>query len=149
VESEVVEMAERNLIEVLLEGGFSKREVERRLAEMALGVVDALREGNLTPEQAYDELFNLDLYQSLINHRFDAEFRDMFECGMQLEDVAEIAPKSLEKNYQKIERMARSFVATTIGAQTHIRSATRKKMDGPKNSRKAYQGQSADEILAL
>ena len=76
-----------------------------------VGVVAALRSSFITPEQAYDDLFNLDGYQSIKKHRLSRELKDLFEWGMELEDVAEIAPEGMEESCQAIEKLAQQVLS--------------------------------------
>jgi len=98
--------SKKNLIGSLAEGGAARPALQRRIAEMALGVVSALRRGELAVEQVWDELFNLDNYSELRRRRLDKSLREMFEYGMELENVAEISPGSLEESLRSIETLA-------------------------------------------
>ena len=100
-----------NVVESLLACGGTRRETERRLAELAIGVVAALRQASITPEQAYDDLFNLDAYQAIKRNRLDRNLKELFEWGMEIEDVAEIAPQGLERTYKAIEKLAQRVLA--------------------------------------
>ena len=62
-----------NMIESMRVVGVVKFNIERRLAELALGITGALREASISPEDAYYDLFNLDMYQSIKKHRLSRE----------------------------------------------------------------------------
>ena len=80
-----------------------KREaISRQMAELALGVVAALRSSSITREQARQDLFNLDNYLRAKKLRLHPNLLEAFEWAMELEDVAELTPRDLEKSYRRI-----------------------------------------------
>ena len=95
-----------NLIEALRTRGMPKRWVERKLAVAALGVVAAIEEGSMSPAEGGEELFNVANYRAIKHRRLDAKVREIFEWGMELEDVAELAPESLPLSYAAIRELA-------------------------------------------
>lgn len=99
-------LVKNNMIESMLQNGATKHDVERRLAEIALGIVGALRRSAISHEDAYDDLFNLDTFLSLEKHHLSRPMKKLFQWGMELEDVAEIAPDGMEESYQAIEALA-------------------------------------------
>ena len=83
---------------------------ERRIAEMSLGVISALREGAMSVEQAWDELFNMDAYQELRRRAVSAPLRELFEWGMELESVAEVSPETIEMSLVAMEKLAQRLI---------------------------------------
>lgn len=84
----------------------SRQWVERKLALQALGVVAALEAGQIDAEKAGSDLFNLDNYDAIRRRRPSAELRELFEWGMELEDVATLTPQGLPESFAAIRRLA-------------------------------------------
>jgi hypothetical protein len=99
-----------NLIETLASGHRQKKDLERRIAELGLGIVAAMQNGEMTIEQAEGELFNLDNLQEIRRRRLSPQLVELFDWGMQLEDVAELAPGNLSENYRTMSRLAERVI---------------------------------------
>src|SRR5207253_2577060 len=108
-----------NLIASLAASDDSRNALQRRIAELALGVVSALREGQLTIEDSWDELFNLENYRQIRRRNLSKMLSSLFEYGMELENVAEVSPQSLSESYERIENLARQVIASS--AQRRVR----------------------------
>ena len=98
--------ATRNLVRVLADGSPSQRLLERRIAQLALGVVSALRAGRMTFDDAWRELFNLDVYGEAKRRGLSATVVELLQWGMELDDVADLAPDGLPESYGRIESLA-------------------------------------------
>ena len=108
----VIDYYERHsIVERLLGSGLLKRDVERYIALLAIGVVSALRTSSLTAVRACDDLFNLDGYGALTKRRMSKAAKEIMKRGMELVDVAELAPHKLEENYHAIEELAKEILA--------------------------------------
>ena len=105
-------LASRNLIEQITERGVSRALAQRRLAQLGLGIVQALRNSIMTVQDAAQDLFNLETYQLARRRRYDPRFIEFIEWGMELEDVAELAPDGLEESYDKMEKLLISWGQT-------------------------------------
>jgi hypothetical protein len=88
-----------------------KNDTQRHLAQMGRGVLIGLRESRLTVEQAQKDLFNLDVYEAARRQRLDPSLIKFLEWGMELEDVAELAPHGLDESYQEMDRLLVSFLS--------------------------------------
>ena len=98
------------IIDAFAEGGVSKIEMERRLAEYALGIAYALEASEISVEQAEDDLFKLDIYKAAKKNRLSKKLIEMLEWGMELEDVAAISSKALTESISKIRQLARGII---------------------------------------
>jgi len=76
---------------------------------MALGVATAIQAGGLTVEQATEDLFTLDNYLSLRRNRLGKDLLEVFDWGMQLEDVVALVPgpRALDESLRNIVGIAR------------------------------------------
>ena len=117
--SQTMKNTKSNLIASLATSQVSRLGLERRVAELALGIVSALRDGQLSIEGAWDELFNVDNYTELRRRRASKSLVEIFEYGMELENVAEIAPQSLGQSYDRIERLARRVITASVRKPNH------------------------------
>jgi hypothetical protein len=99
-----------NLVETLATGHPRKKDLERRIAELGLGIVVSLQNGEMSIEQAEGELFNLDNLQAIRKRRLSPQLVELFDWGMQLEDVAELAPANLPGNYRTMSRLAERVI---------------------------------------
>jgi hypothetical protein len=104
-------LSSTTIVDVFFEGGGSKKEMERRLAEYALGIACALEAAEVTIGQAEYDLFNLDVYNAAKKNRLSKTFIEMLEWGMELEDVAELSPRSLHESIVKIRQLAREVIS--------------------------------------
>jgi hypothetical protein len=101
-----------SIIERLLASGLSKKDAERYIALLAIGVVGALRTSSLTVLRACDDLFNFDGYVALKKRGMSKAVRELMEWGMELVDVAELAPQGMEESYRAIEELAQKVLVT-------------------------------------
>jgi hypothetical protein len=99
-----------NLIVSLAAMHPSRHLLERRIAEMGLGVISALSRGEIKYDQAEHDLFNLDNYVEIRRRRLNASLLEFFERGMQLEDVSEIAPQNVTSNFEKMSWLADQII---------------------------------------
>ncbi|HEX8520791.1 MAG TPA: DUF3969 family protein [Tepidisphaeraceae bacterium] len=99
-----------NLITLLALSRRGKKSLERRIAELALGVVVALRSGELPVDRAWDELFNLDNYQMAKRKKLSQPLLELFLWGMELENVAEVSDASLKESFAAMERLAQQVI---------------------------------------
>lgn len=90
--------------------GSFKDATGRRLAEMGLGVVAALESGQITFAQARADLFNLDTYNEARRRRLGRDVTEFLEWGMELEDVAELAPRGLAQSCRKMRALAERII---------------------------------------
>jgi hypothetical protein len=88
-----------------------KREIERTLAELALGIVCALEESQTSIEQAENDLFNLETYNAVRNRRLSQHLAEMLEWGMELASVQDLAPEGLIESYESIKSLARAIIS--------------------------------------
>jgi len=73
----------------------------------ALGIVAALNETKLTTiQRVCDEFFTYDNYLAIKRQRLSADVRKLFEAGMELEDVEELSPDSLDSSFREISKLA-------------------------------------------
>jgi hypothetical protein len=115
-----------NLIDCLASSHRTKRELERQIAQLALGVVTALQNSEMTLEQAWADLFNLDNFLAIRRRRLGAKLVELFDWGMQLEDVAELARGELNAAYAKMTGLARYVIRSSLlGTGRPARSSTR------------------------
>jgi hypothetical protein len=85
---------------------WDKHAAEQWRATTSLGVVAALRKGVLGTWEATRDWFDLDTYRFFQENSLCQELLELHQWGMELDDVAEISPKSLEQSYCAIERLA-------------------------------------------
>ena len=91
-----------------------KRWVERKLAEIAQGVIASLRDSALSVEQSREELFNLDNYSALRRRRMSRDLKELFEWGMELGNVTRLAPESLPQSIDAMTRLARRIIEQPV-----------------------------------
>lgn len=96
---------------------------------MALGVAAAIRAGGLTVAQAAEDLFTLDNYLSLRRNRLGRDLLEIFDWGMQLEDVRTLVPGpgALEESLRAITGIAERVLAVPAPAvkQRRVRKSAR------------------------
>jgi hypothetical protein len=92
----------------------SRKLIERRIAQSGLGIIRALREGKMSIKDAEDDLFNLDTYRAMRRRRLSAHLIEFMQWGMELEDVAELAPGSLESSYGSMERLLLRCITSSL-----------------------------------
>jgi hypothetical protein len=103
-------IATSTVVDVLAAIHGQKKDIERKLAEFGLGIVDAMEASHITPEQAERDLFNLDVYNAAKSRGLHKDFIRLLEWGMELEDVVEMAPDDLPTSYQNIKKLARRII---------------------------------------
>ena len=108
--TQIIEQPVENLVDLLASADQPKRWVERKLAEIAQGVIASLRDSALSVEQAREELFNLDNYSALRRRRMSGELKELFEWGMELGSVSRLAPESLSESIDAMANLARSII---------------------------------------
>jgi hypothetical protein len=95
---------------------------------MALGIATAIREGKLSAEQAKNDLFTLDNYLSLRRNRLGKDLLEIFDWGMQLEDVVALVPGpgALDESLRSIVGIARSVLAAPAARAKGLRRTRRR-----------------------
>jgi hypothetical protein len=94
-----------DLADVIRNPALPKGIAEQVLANAGWGTLLALKHGELALEEAEDRVFNLDVYLAARGRRFDRNLVEFLEWGMQLEDVLEIAPGSIQDDYREMTRL--------------------------------------------
>jgi hypothetical protein len=112
-----------NLIDELANSNLPRSLAERRLALAGLGILRALRDSKMTIEEAEQELFNLDSYKAARRRRYDRRLIEFLEWGMELDDVAQLAPHAIEESYESMEQLLLSVIAQSLGRKTARRKA--------------------------
>ena len=92
----------------------SRKLVERRIAQAGLGIIRALREATMSIKDAEVDLFNLDSYRAMRRRRLSSHLIEFMQWGMELEDVAEMAPHSMESSFQNMERLLLHCIALSL-----------------------------------
>jgi hypothetical protein len=103
-----------NLVHSLVANASSKKEAERLLAQMGLGIICALQKAELSLQQSQKDLFNLKNYLAMRSHRLNRHLLEFMEWGMELEDVAQLAPEGLEDSYQRMTKLARKVILESL-----------------------------------
>jgi hypothetical protein len=103
-----------NWIRSLFELSSSKKEAERRLAHMGLGVILALQNSEISLEEAQADLFNLKNYIALRKQKINRRLLELLEWGMELEDVADLAPHGLPESYERMIALARHIIRESL-----------------------------------
>jgi len=125
------------LVESILAGSPSRAFARRRVAEMALGIVEAIRRGRVPVPEAAEGLFTLDNYLAIRRHRLGAALVELFQWGMELEDVVEIVPgpRALDESLRSIVEIAHGVLATPAirfkrprRTRAHLRASTRSRV---------------------
>lgn len=114
-----------NLVNSLSVASPSKPLLERRLVEMGIGILSALQTSQMSFDQARREFFNIDNYQALIRQKLSPDLAQFFQWGMELEDVASIAPGGLAESYWRMSQLAARLMrrpATRASKPTQSRS---------------------------
>jgi len=112
--TQVIEQPVGSLVDLLASTDQPKRWVERKLAEIAQGVIASLRDSALSVEQAREELFNLDNYSALRRRRMSRDLKELFEWGMELGNVTRLAPESLPQSIDAMARLARRIIEQPV-----------------------------------
>ena len=101
-----MKLATQNLVRSLASASDSKRLLERRVVQLGLGVLSALQKGEIDFEDARRELFNLDNYLAAKSLKLSHLVVEFFQWGMELEDVAGLAPGGLGESYWRMNQIA-------------------------------------------
>ena len=112
--TQAIEQPPKNLVDLLASTDQPKRWVERKLAEMAQGVIASLRDAALSIDEAREELFNLDNYSALRRRRMSRDLKELFEWGMELGNVTRLAPESLPESIDSMTRLARRIIEQPV-----------------------------------
>jgi hypothetical protein len=103
------------MIDEIAQPGIPREVVQRRLAQAGLGVLKALRGGTMTIKHAEDDLFNVDTYRAARRRRFDPSLVTFLEWGMELGDVADLAPDGIEESYGNMEQLLLRVISASLG----------------------------------
>ncbi len=90
------------------------KKAERTLAEMGLGLVMALQHNAISLEQSQEDFFNLKNYRTLRDQKSNRRLLEFMEWGMELEDVAELAPQGLVESYEKMTSLAWEVIRESL-----------------------------------
>lgn len=96
---------------------FGRALVERRLAVLTLGTIQALSKKQISLEQARDDLFNLDTLLMVKRRRLDRRLREAFEWAMELPNVQRLVPGALPASYKRITALATQVLRSAFGAR--------------------------------
>jgi hypothetical protein len=80
------------LVESVLAGRLGRPAVRRVIAVMAMGIANGIEQERLSVEEATEDFFTLDNYLALRRNRLGKDLLDLFDWGMQLEDVVALVP---------------------------------------------------------
>jgi hypothetical protein len=83
--------------------------IESMLAFTAIGIASAIS-SKAVDISATMELFTLSNYQFVLKRKLCEEIVQMFEWGMELEDVHELAPDSLNESLSAIHSLAMKYL---------------------------------------
>ena len=86
----------KDWIHSLFVNSASKKEAERRLAQIGLSLVQGLQTKEISLRQSQEDLFNQKSYLALRNQHASRPLLEFMEWGMELEDVAELVPRGLQ-----------------------------------------------------
>ena len=118
----------------------SKKEAERRLAQIGLSLVQGLQTKEISLRQSQEDLFNLKSYLALRNQHVSRPLLEFMEWGMELEDVAELAPRGLQESYARMIVLAKEVVRQSL-----VRSAFTNHRSNGKRSSRIEGAQSTDQ----
>ena len=125
-EKVMITKTRKDWIRSLFANSSSKKEAERRLAQLGLGTVQALQNAEISLEQSQIDLFNLKNYQTLRNQHSSRRLLEFMQWGMELEDVMELAPHGLQESYGRMIAQANQVI--------------RQSLSGPKSSSSGNNG---------
>ena len=119
----------------------SKKEAERRLAQIGLSLVQGLQTKEISLGQSQEDLFNLKSDLDLRNQHASRPLLEFMEWGMELEDVAELAPRGLQESYARMIVLAKEVLRQSL-----VRSAfTNHRSNGKRSSRVGGAARSTDQ----
>jgi len=119
----------------------SKKEAERRLAQIGLSMVQGLQTGEISLRQSQVDLFNLKSYLALRNQHSNRPLLELMEWGMELEDVAKLAPHGLQESYERMIALAKQVVRQSLPRST----STNHRSNGKRSSRVCGAGRGMDQ----
>jgi hypothetical protein len=101
----------------IIPGELATSASERRIATLALGMVQAMRHHRMTIDEAWDELFNVKVYAKLRNRHCDRRLLKMFSWALELPNVEPLGEEALAESYDAIEALAESVLKATAGSR--------------------------------
>ena len=93
-------------MDALAKASGSKRLLEQRLVQLGLGILAALQKGEMTFDDARRQFFDTENYLALKRQKLSSDVAAFFEWGMELEDVADLAPAGLGESYWHMGQLA-------------------------------------------
>jgi hypothetical protein len=121
----------KDWIRSLFASSSSKKEAERRLAQIGLSMVQGLQTEEISLRQSQEDLFNLKSYLALRNQHSNRRLLEFMEWGMELEDVAELAPQGLQESFGRMMALARQVIRESLRRGTSVNHRT----NGKRSSR--------------
>jgi hypothetical protein len=131
----------KDWIRSLFANSSSKKEAERRLAQIGLSMVQGLQSGEISLRQSQEDLFNLKSYLALRNQHSNRPLLELMEWGMELEDVAKLAPHGLQESYDRMIALAKQVVRQSLPRST----STNHRSNGKRSSRVRGAGRGMDQ----
>ena|SRR5436190_2222927 len=131
----------KDWIHSLFVNSASKKEAERRLAQIGLSLVQGLQTKEISLRQSQEDLFNQKSYLALRNQHASRPLLEFMEWGMELEDVAELVPREFQESYARMIVLAKEVVRQSLvgSAFTNHRS------NGKRSSRVGGAARSTDQ----
>ncbi len=99
---------------------------------MGLGIILALQNREISLEEAHADLFNLKNYITLRKQKINRRLLEFMEWGMELEDVADLAPHGLPESYERMTALARHVIRESLDKG----KPANHKRNGPGSSRR-------------
>jgi hypothetical protein len=116
-----------NLVASLAIACPSKKLLERRLVQMGIGIIASLRAKEMIAAQACREFFNLDNYLEIKRRKLSKDLVELFEWGMELEDVTEISPDGVSDSFDHMAQLASRVMQKSNGvASAALRGRSRR-----------------------
>lgn len=95
---------------LLLRSPVDREKLERHLAEMLYGLAQALRDRLVSISEAEEQVFNFDTYSEAKRLRLHPKLIEAMQWGMELDEVAALAPEGLDESYEAISRLSRAVL---------------------------------------
>jgi len=95
-----------NLVDALAKASGTKRLLEQRLVQLGLGILAAMQKGEMSFNDARRQFFDTENYLAVKRQRLSFDVAAFFEWGMELEDVADLAPAGLGESYWHMSQLA-------------------------------------------
>lgn len=105
-----------NIVDALASVSPTKKVLERWLAEMGIGVIEALKCSALSHAQAAEDFFTLDNFQAVKRRKLSRDLLEFFSWGMELEDVVSLTPSSLAESHRQMMRLTERVLRRSVGA---------------------------------